>query len=791
MSVTIDNHYVPQWHQKGFTETYENKLCFQKIKVIKLPNQTEKKIESRKWCTPAQRFYEKHLYSIFFGTQPSDEIEKKLFGPIDEYGSKAIKAFLTNDESLWHENFIALFRYLDAQKLRTPKGLDWIKSKFSNLNQSQLMTEMQALNDIHTTIWTEGVREFVSAEHSQVKFILSDHPITIYNYALSPTHKDCIYPNDPDISLKGSQTIFPLSKDRCLILTNLEYAKDPDGTNPLEQRTNATRIRESLVSTINFINTRKLTDEEVTKINYIIKSCAKDTIAAGSEAWLSPEEKIQCEWEDLRYVLLPPAKKVYGFDTQIYAQYSNGHVHYQDALGRTVQQTDFLKKNIAEKDIKVNQLCGCGSGKKYKKCCESIKVEFRTSWKELSIRERNLAFFHCIADVLGLENGKSWLDIRYDLTETQIKSIYSFYKVLWPRETDIYSLLPKRDGKFRGLYTGFLDVRVIDNFALPMASIFDEYLIQSPIMNPNNIKSEFSPITSTSNYKYQALKDFLFIIKMAPYIEQGLVNLIPDPGDFDLNLMKAMFSMAGDRKLSLINPSTKDAILNLELVIEDTLNSIALAPLHIKVQALSELGLKGQNAYQIIEKFEKNIAHSPFALLQNNSERRGQFFQYCMGPNYEMSLFIAQITGSVLVTDSNSRWGEFEKAQHSEGNVIKYPWDDVLKDLKNIPLDYDLVENFRKSQKSIDRVTRGLLKSIDKLILEKNCDNSLLNKMNRKVDYLNNKLKWTSKSEIKLSPLKILSPHGGIYDSNVHRLLIRSSCTSYDKQVRSVYGLNL
>lgn len=69
------------------------------------------------------------------------------------------------------------FIYLDAQKLRTPKGLDWVKSKYPELIQIQLMTEMQALRTIHCTLWAEGVRELVSAEKSDVKYIkgISNH----------------------------------------------------------------------------------------------------------------------------------------------------------------------------------------------------------------------------------------------------------------------------------------------------------------------------------------------------------------------------------------------------------------------------------------------------------------------------------------------------------------------------------------------------------------------------------------------------------------------------------------
>ncbi|HBR8901439.1 TPA: DUF4238 domain-containing protein, partial [Klebsiella pneumoniae] len=251
MSKTRDNHYVPQWHQKGFMEEREQQLCHLTRREINIPGGETKLVESKKWQTPTQRFYEVDLYSTFFGSEINDDIERQLFGPIDNNGSTAIRAFLGDDQAKWHNSFRDLFTYIDSQKLRTPKGLDWIKSKYSELNQSQLMMEMQSLRTMHCTLWAEGVRELVSASESETKFILSDHPVTVYNYACPPDSELCVYPNDPDITLKGSQTIFPLDKNRCLILTNLEYAQDPKNINPIQQRTNATRQRHSMVNTIN------------------------------------------------------------------------------------------------------------------------------------------------------------------------------------------------------------------------------------------------------------------------------------------------------------------------------------------------------------------------------------------------------------------------------------------------------------------------------------------------------------------------------------------------------------
>jgi hypothetical protein len=120
---------------------------------------------------------------------------------------------------------------------------------------------------MHCTIWTEGVREIVSAEDADVKFIVSDHPVTIYKYAVPPGRQACTCPDDPTIASKPSQTIFPLTRNAWLVLTNIEYAQDPS-TSPPEKRTFARNLRQSMVQTDAFIRTRKLSTEDVARINY-------------------------------------------------------------------------------------------------------------------------------------------------------------------------------------------------------------------------------------------------------------------------------------------------------------------------------------------------------------------------------------------------------------------------------------------------------------------------------------------------------------------------------------------
>ncbi|MEN6671108.1 DUF4238 domain-containing protein [Psychrobacter sp. B38] len=782
MTVTRNNHYVPQWYQKGFTSDRDNELCNLSQKKITLPNGKIKKLDSKKWYTPAQCFYQKDLYSTFLGSEISDEIEQRLFGDIDGAGALAVKAYLTDDQSEWHNNFQSLFFYLDAQKLRTPKGLDWIKSHYPDLSQNQLMIEMQSIRRLHCILWTEGVRELVSAEESDIKFIISDHPVTIYNYACPPNSEQCKYPNDPDISLKGTQTIFPLDKNRCLILTNQEYVQNPDTINPLEQRTNPTKIRNSLVSTIDFINHRKLSSDEVLQINHIIKERSKASVAAGSTDWLHPEKGVGTSWANLRYVLLPPRKE---FTTEILAKFNDGSVYYQDAFGCTKSRNTLLEKNIDEGKLRQNDECGCGSGKKYKKCCRDIPKNQRITWKVRSIRERNIALCNEIRRVLGFDSGKTWEDVRHGLTDNQISEIYKFYAFLWPTTTEIYSMLPRPDGKFRALYTGQIDIRKINVYALKVASHFDEFLIQHPFIHPNNVKPSFSPIENPSSYRYQALKEIYLMMTLEPYINSGLINLIPAPNSLDRYLFSEILDMVELRGKESVSEEEKKQFIRLGR--EDRLNlAFSLLDKERKLLLIDEFSDCTEKEIEEIDKaLAEKAKYDPLVPLKDfMTNSTTQNIPFVLVPNYEMSMFIAQVTGSVIVTDSESRWMEFQLAQHRGNGIVHYPWKPIHDSINKIPLDSQVAETFVKPSHSNYVKFRSDLKAI----------NALVASNNQKVETIS---KWKAEAlncegniireVVDKANIKILAPEGGFYDTNVQRLLLKSNCQHYLDKVDSVY----
>lgn len=658
--VTRNNHYVPQWYQRGFIESGRSQLHYLDMSLPHkvLPDGRTVPMKALHKWGPKSCFSEYDLYSTHFGSVVNDEVEKFLFGSIDDRGSKAVRAFADGDPSAMHYAFQDFFEYLDAQKLRTPKGLDWIKSRYSSLDQVQLMVEMQGLRFIHCTMWTEGVREIVSAEASDIKFIVSDHPVTVYNAATPPTSTECAYPEDPPIEWLGTQTVFALDANTCLILTHLEYAKDPKAANSTAPRTYARYRGQSLVRTDAFIRTRKLSRNEVIAINHLLKSRARRYVAASNKEWLYPEKPFTGAWQDLAQVLLP-TDDLWQFGGEIYVGHADGSTQYQDAFGRTSGSHEYLRRKQTTAAPGPNDSCGCGSGRKFKHCCRDVPQADRPTWDVYGIRERNLMHCRAVQDILGLGSGKTWDDVRRELSDEQVKRIHEMFASLWPGDTDLAELLPRpRKGAFRAVYLGACDPRTVEATVLGWLPYFDEIILAHPFLNPLRIKPEFSPAKSPSQHKAQTLKNVLLLLVLEPYIQAGWVHLIPDPGDFNSQFGMSALKMAEQRTEGW-KPNRKSVGWMEALAKDDHRRLMLQLPEGSLKSSIREHMPEASDVQvdAVIEHIKSEVAADPFALLQPiEPGEAGAQFLYLKGYSLESAMYLASLTGSSIYTDVEAHW---------------------------------------------------------------------------------------------------------------------------------------
>lgn len=311
-----ENHYVAQWYQRRFLPVVgEKKFCYLDLKPDQFrdPNGVlrQKKALNR-WGTD-RCFKETDLYTTRFGAWESTEIEQFFFGRVDTKGRDAIEYFATfAHPGADGDAFNNLLNYMSIQKLRTPKGLAQLADMTGMRDSSDVLLEMQRLQNLYCAIWTEAVWALVDATQTQTKFILSDHPVTVYNRDCFPNSLWCREFRDPDIRCVGTHTIFPLSPTRALVLTNHSWVRNPHSSARL-WRPNPKLLRTAMFYFPGIQTGRELTEVEINQINFIIKKRAYRYIAAADEAWLYPERHIPSEhWRKLddRYLLMPDPRSV-------------------------------------------------------------------------------------------------------------------------------------------------------------------------------------------------------------------------------------------------------------------------------------------------------------------------------------------------------------------------------------------------------------------------------------------------------------------------------------------------
>jgi hypothetical protein len=210
---------------------------------------------------------------------------------------------------------------------------------------------MRNVFQMHATMWTEGVWEIVRADNRETKFLLTDQPVTFYNPRVFPASPKIPYPLDAELDHIGTRTIFPLSLNRCLIITHLQLVRNP-WANPSRARVNARAYQTAMFNLQEIQTDRELTENEVTKINFILKKRATRYIASTEEKWLYPELHLSTtHWSKLDddWFLLPNLYKV-PFSSGIVVGWDDGSSWVSDEYGRRRSDPDYQNKRQSREE---------------------------------------------------------------------------------------------------------------------------------------------------------------------------------------------------------------------------------------------------------------------------------------------------------------------------------------------------------------------------------------------------------------------------------------------------------
>lgn len=384
-----------------------------------------------------------------------------------------------------------------------------------------------------------------------------------------------------------------------------------------------------------------------------------------------------------------------------------------------------------------NDSCPCGSGKKYKKCCLHQKQPETIAVTDLSIKQRNIVLANAIGDIFGFNKGKTWDDFRRDISNDQVREMYKVIATIWPPKTDLSSLLPRPDGKLRSLYVGHYrpEPSIVMQNIIRYSLYTDQILVILPFMNPWCIAKDYNPIEHPEEYKEDTIKSVYFFLSLLPWIVSDLVNVIPDPGDFDYQLRIKTWDLASERNKSKI--ITDQDVKEMEpYTKEDFKRTLLRLPNDSLVTKFKELNpaLKEQEIKGIIEYVEKLREKDPLYLNQPITNSEGQYNILRTGVNVDMAFYIAQITGAYPYTNISRRWNEILSLTNklpNEGEI----WSPLTKSfqglefkfLNNVDVDFarsirsdGRLESFRLFLRKVWRTVDGSpeVSKVDKIAVE-------------------------------------------------------------------------
>jgi hypothetical protein len=207
-----------------------------------------------------------------------------------------------------------------------------------------------------------------------------------------------------------------------------------------------------------------------------------------------------------------------------------------------------------------------------------------------------------------------------------------------PTGTDQRHILPAPDSSLRALYLGENEPEMMVQNVFRFSLYADQILVVNPFLNPNVLAEDMNPIERPGEWRIQTLRVIFQLSQLAPWIDAGLVVLIPDPGDFDRSLRVKTWELAAAR-LKGTKPSVDD--IDESMIKARTRRALLLSPRKYLERSMREgnPGITDEMVEQTLKDVERDRAEDP--LLPNDTIDRmpAQTMVSNLGANLEMGLY--------------------------------------------------------------------------------------------------------------------------------------------------------
>ena len=301
-----------------------------------------------------------------------------------------------------------------------------------------------------------------------------------------------------------------------------------------------------------------------------------------------------------------------------------------------------------------------------------------------------------------------------------------------------------------------------------------------------------SPVENPKAYRQEFLKAVVFFLTVMPLVDAGSINFVPDPCNFDLHLRDQMLQLAQSRAAGVSVELRKDSRME-ELMKDDAkrgMMALSRDTMRRQVQRTSpELDEAGVE--RILDGFEKLKERDPLAVLQEGSleggKKGGQLNLMKLSPNFEITMYLAQATGSFIVTDNPFRWGEIRRAIRRQTGCLSALAQSLGASTFAFPEEASDILGFASSNSfaGYPALMSGAFKYLSNIEARGQKPNVEANLNSRFIKAHAPAQAAIEKARVSVTNgrLACVFPHGGIQDNTVNRLLLMSSSERHPASV--------
>ena len=280
---------------------------------------------------------------------------------------------------------------------------------------------------------------------------------------------------------------------------------------------------------------------------------------------------------------------------------------------------------------------------------------------------KNEYFFNFLDELFNIKKSKNWDDVAKNITLFKIKRTYRFFAELFPRKMDYLGELEKMKSDFSSIHYGSLKgSRIIDE--VTRFSLYsDKIIIFHPLQNPVITNPEINPGRNPKYWLPDFMEALYFYIVIQKWVRSGIVKLIINPYDYDLDLRDKIDKKAFERVSGL------DANEMFDICKPETLRNLADAfTLGFRNNSKEEIydhlinmqnpKFSPKDADEMADAILSPIPYrNPLYEKLNVPQDSGMIVTSKGGGPIESILLIAEKTGGTIYTPSEMNWSQIKK----------------------------------------------------------------------------------------------------------------------------------